>query len=302
MWLNSSSGFRKVSQPNKESEEAVPFGISDGFSQCITEAEEELAEMPPGSVYRARCLYNLSCYLFMRFQSLENTIDLDQAIHYSEDAVSIVLEDPADPDRALMMAHLSACYLLMFEQLGVQSDIEHAVERGEQAVTASDPEDSDQPARLSHLSDCYFTRFQSSREPGDLEHAIKRGAEGLEVVLEGSLDRGARLRDLSRCFHERFDLLGLPADLENAIQRGTEALAATSPDHPDRVSILSYLSASLFRRYQSVGEPIDLEQAILQDEEVIEILLTHPMLATYLCTLSERYYLRFLRFESLADL
>lgn len=289
--------------------EDARFGISEDFCQYIKEAEEELAELPPGSPYRARCLYNLSCYLFMQFQFLGNTIDLDQAIHSSENAVAIALDAPDDPDQAPIMAHLSACYLQRFEQLGVQSDIEHAVERGEQAVergeqavAASDPEDSDQPARLGHLSDCYFTWFQSSRELDYLEQAIKQGAKALAALPEENPDRGARLRELSCCFHERFGLLGVPADLEKAIQHGTEALAATSPGHPDRASMLGYLSSYLFSRYQSVGELIDLDQAITQDEEVIELLSAHPMLATYLCTLSERYHLRFLRLESLADL
>lgn len=290
------------SQADPESGEDARFGISEDLRQYIQEAEEELAELPPGSPYRARCLHNLSSFLFMRFQSLENTSDLDQAIRYSEDTISIVLEAADDPDRAPIMAHLSACYLQRFEQLGVLSDIEHAVERCEQAVAASDPEDSDHPARLGHLSDCYFTRFQSSKEPGYLEQAIKHGAKALAALPEEHPDRGARLRELSCCFHQRFGLSGVPADLEKAIQHGTEALAATSPGHPERAGMLSYLSSYLFSRYQSVGELIDLEQAITQDEEVIELLSTHPMLATYLCGLSERYHIRFVRLDSLADL
>lgn len=290
------------SPADQESVEAAGFGICDDFDQYIRKAEEELAESPAGHPDRTRRLGNLSCYLSMRFQSLGNTVDLDQAILHSEVAVAIIPGAPDDHDRATMLTNLSGYYLLRFEKLGLESDIEHAVERGEEAVAASETEDSDLPLRLSDLSDCYYTRFESLREPGDLEQAIELGTKALAAAADESFDRGARLRDLSRCLYEKFNLSADPADLENAIQRGTESLAATSPDHKDRASRLGYLSCNLFTRYQCVGEVTDLTQAIEQDEEVIEILSTHPQRVTFLYTLSERYHQRFEQLESLADL
>ncbi|KAG1828246.1 CHAT domain-containing protein [Suillus variegatus] len=167
-----------------------------------------------------------------------------------------------DSNRLVLLNNIAAGLHRSFEQRGVPSDLDEAIECDRVALLIRPP---NHPARfdsLTNLSLGLRDRFEQRGVPSDLDEAIELSRAAPLLCPPGHPDRSMFLLNLALSLEERFRQRGIPSDLDEAIEHNRAALLLRPPGHPERSSSLNNLSLSLGERFTQRNVPSDLDEAI----------------------------------------
>ncbi|KAG2120273.1 TPR-like protein [Suillus clintonianus] len=169
---------------------------------------------------------------------------------------------PGNSDRSEFLNSLANSLHDRFEQRGVQSDLDEAIELHRLALLLRPPGHSDRSTSLGNLANSLRDRFEQRGVQSDLDEAIELHRAALLLRPPGHSDRSQSLNDLSISLHDRFKQRGVPSDLDESIELDRAALLLRPPGHSDRSLSLSNLATSLRTRFEQRGLPSDLDEAI----------------------------------------
>ncbi|KAG2120264.1 TPR-like protein [Suillus clintonianus] len=175
-------------------------------------------------------------------------------------------------DRSACLYNLAISLHDRFEQRGVPSDLDEAVELFRTALVLCPTGHSHRSGSLNNLANCLVNRFEQRGIPSDLDEAIELHRAALLLRPRGHSDRSMTLNNLANSLVNRFEQRGIPSDLDEAIELHRAALLLRPPGHSARLS-LNNLASSLQIRFQQRGIPSDLDEAI---ELHRAALLLHP--------------------------
>jgi CHAT domain-containing protein/tetratricopeptide (TPR) repeat protein len=150
-------------------------------------------------------------------------------------------------------------------------NLEVALSKWEEAVTAAPPGSPEKASILGNLGNGLLARYGRSGELPDLERAIAANVDAVAATPPGSPDRPRHLENLGDGLRARYGRIGELPDLERAIAAFEEAVAATPSCSRDRPGYLNTMGLGLFARYGRSGELPDLERAIAAFEDAVAV-------------------------------
>ncbi|KAG1844299.1 CHAT domain-containing protein [Suillus tomentosus] len=172
---------------------------------------------------------------------------------------------------ALSLHNLAMAFYYKFDQQGVPSDLDKAIELHRAALHLLPPIDFNRPVLLNNLAIGLYRRFEQRGVPSDLDEAIeKTQAALLFYPLDHSYPIGL-LNNIANGLRDRFRHRGVLSDLDEAIKLGRAALLLCPPGHPDRSMSLNNLALSLREGFKQRGVPSDLDEAIKCDRVALHL-------------------------------
>ena len=174
---------------------------------------------------------------------------------------------PGHPGRPNTLSNFATALLIRYGQLGMQKDIELAIEYFNTALSVLPPDGRLMP--LMNYASALFSRFQRSGDISDLTDAIRQ----YQAVLDSSPaeNKSTAYYNLANAIFSRFKLENDQKDLELCIEYSSIALEGMGDGHPDRLLALSCLSTALIRRFESHGDAEDLQIAVKNFKSALEL-------------------------------
>jgi tetratricopeptide (TPR) repeat protein len=138
---------------------------------------------------------------------------------------------PDHPNRAIYLSDLSIALGDRFERTGQLTDLDRAIEVGEEAVAATPPNHPNRAIYLSDLSIALGDRFERTGQLTDLDRAIEVGEEAVAATPPDHPNRAGQLFNFGIALETRFDRNGRQADLgrARACYREAAGVASASP-------------------------------------------------------------------------
>ncbi|KAG1726850.1 TPR-like protein [Suillus lakei] len=149
-----------------------------------------------------------------------------------------------------------------FEQQGVLSDIDEAIELHRAALALHSPNDSDRSWSLNDLATSLRERFKQQGALSDLDEAIDLQRAAQALCSPGHSLHSILLNNIALTLRDRYQQRGMLSDLDEAIELHRAALALRPFGHSYRSSSLSHLAISLVDRFEQRGALSDLDEAI----------------------------------------
>ncbi|KAK0184754.1 CHAT domain-containing protein [Armillaria mellea] len=244
-------------------------------------------------------LTNLCAAFFRRFELLRDSGDLDQAIKFGNDAVTLANGD--GDHKSTIFSNLNCCYATRselhgniddlhsavsaaehaeahgnpnslytlaarlyqrFDQLGELDDIESAIEMGRLAFSLAAEGDILKFMALDIVASSLLERSIRLDKSDDLEESILVRKKALDLMPEGFSQRFMVLQNLCNSLQARFGWFGEPVDLDEAIDKGTDAMNATPSSSLDKLRVLITLGGGYHRHFELYGDLNDLTEAI----------------------------------------
>ncbi|KAG0704098.1 CHAT domain-containing protein [Suillus ampliporus] len=178
---------------------------------------------------------------------------------------------PDLPDRFIALTNLANGLRARFQQRGVSSDLEEAIELHRAVLELYPPGHSDRSASLSNLAISLLARFHQRGVSSDLDEAIELHRAALLLCPPDHSDRSASLSNLAISLLARFQQHGAPSDLDEAVELHRAALCLCPTGHSDRSASLSNLANGLRARFRQRGVSSDLDEAIELHRVALEL-------------------------------
>ena len=279
--------------------------LYEGLGQltAIDEAIQILAEPERLFIKSDRrlpdALLQLSIALRMRFVGTGALSDIDEAIRYGLNAISLSPSDKKLHDVPRMYKHLSGCYFHRFVRLRDPDDLEWAVSNARECVKLLPKEfDLTLPGSYVNLGSVLRHRFDATKSMNDIRESISCLEHALSLIPSNNLglDRASCFLELSTSHMSYFDNTEDPSALQKAIDFGTQAVKLTPESDyrwPGRLNNLGLI-------FQSSR---DFDQAISLTKQALDILPEgHPMRPTFQTNLASMYLDRFELSHDMVDL
>ena len=184
------------------------------------------------TVDHSTSLNNLANTLYTRFEQSGRTEDLEGAIAYHRQALT--LRPPGHPDRSYSLNNLALVLSIRFEQSGMVEDLEDAISFHRHALTLRPPGHPNRSNSLNNLAVVLSTRFQQSGRVEDLEDAISFHRQALTLRPPGHPGRSYSLDNLALVLSTRFEQSGRVEDLEESFTLHEQAANDLSSGPPLR--------------------------------------------------------------------
>jgi tetratricopeptide (TPR) repeat protein len=302
----------------------VKFGIRDYFSisthlamglTCLYEGRGQLTVIDkaikileePERLFiksdrrRPDALLQLSIALRMRFIGTGTLSDIDNAIRYCLDAISLSSSSSEKNFRGVsrMHNHLSGCYFHRFVRQRVPEDLDQAVSNARESVKLLPKKfNLALPGTYVNLGSMLRHHYDATKSMDDIRDSISCLEQALAFIPGDNLglDRASCVEELSISHMRYFDKTGDPSALQKAVKLGTQAVKLTSESDYRRPGRLNNLSL-IFKSSH------DLEQAISLAKQALAILPEgHPMRSTCQTNLGSVYLDRFELSHNTGDL
>ncbi|KAG2119451.1 CHAT domain-containing protein [Suillus clintonianus] len=169
---------------------------------------------------------------------------------------------PGHSNRSGSLNNLAISLQNRFEQWGVPSDLDEAIELNRAALLLRPPGHPNRSASLNNLASSLGNRFQQRGVPSDLDDAIELHRAALLLRPPGHSDGAVYLNNLAISLQNRFEQRGVLSDLDEAIELNRAALLLCPPGHSDGAVYLNNLAISLQNRFEQRGVLSDLDEAI----------------------------------------
>ncbi|KAG8742792.1 hypothetical protein FRC10_000902 [Ceratobasidium sp. 414] len=192
-----------------------------------------------------------------RFNHLKQTADIDLAILYHTQAVSLVSDD--DLNKPTHLGNLGNSYLRRFEHLREPLDLDKSVAYHSQAESMTPDAHPHKAGMLNNLAGSYLWRFESLGRLEDLDMTIAWYGQAASLTADGHADKPGMLASLGQSHGRRFQQLGDITDMDTAISCHLQALSLTSNGRSQKPEILESLGNLYTKRFKRLGELPDLD-------------------------------------------
>ncbi|KAG0700577.1 CHAT domain-containing protein [Suillus ampliporus] len=178
---------------------------------------------------------------------------------------------PGHPRRSTFLSSLAISLHDRFEQQGVLSDLDEAIELYRAVLELCPPGHDDRSTSLDNLAISLQNRFNQRGVLSDLDEVIDLHRAALELHPPGDSFRASSLNNLASSLRVRFEQQGVLSELDEAIELHRAALQLRPPGHSDRSISLNNLAISLRIRFKQRSILSDLDEAIELHRAVLEL-------------------------------
>ncbi|THG97356.1 hypothetical protein EW026_g4624 [Hermanssonia centrifuga] len=297
----------------------------DSTTAALIKCREGLTLLRPDHPLLPGALFIIARVLISRFKALDHTADIDDAITYLDESLTI---PPSWKDGSIRdeeqiitiiagsLSLLGDALVLRFKHSNGFEDVDAAIENYRVALMLSSPDD--RQSYLEELVKILRLRFQEHGRKEDIDEAIRWYREAVSLS-QTEPDEGDTHESQAQYLNGLGDLLALRyrnfsqiADLEEANESYETAIALLPDISERRPHYLRDLALSLYRTFKAKGQIEDLNGAIDRVREAIECLSngnlpldeddTHEYLAQHSKRLGYFLALRHKKFGLIADL
>lgn len=196
------------------------------------------------------------------------TIDLDEAIKVSGQAIDIIQND--NPDRPWWLFEVGTLYGYHHDETGAMQDLEDAIRATRQSLAIFD---ALEPEATRQLGELFCTRYLRAGERSDVELATELARAALADALTATplADLFGYRHSLAASLWRLHEETGEMGDLNIAIEAAEQTVAEAREDF-QRILASEFLAEMLFNRYQKTKTMIDLDQAIEMARKVAHIM------------------------------
>ncbi|KAB5590921.1 Aromatic di-alanine and TPR containing protein [Ceratobasidium theobromae] len=245
-------------------------------------------------------MFGLGSAYSERFELFGGIEDIDDAIKYQSQAVSLTPDGHTDMLRSLN--YLGFSHRQRFERLGEVGDVEKAIEYFSRAVSLTPDDNTDMSAHLSNLGTSYWSRFGCLGQMEDLKKAIESHSRAVAAASDDTR-MPTWLNNLSFSYQSRFEHLGEMGDLERAIEHQLRAVSLTPYGDADLPKWSNNLGHFYWSRFQHLGQVEDLQRAIEYQSRAISLTPDgHPDMPISINSLGVSHQSRFERLGQVEDI
>ncbi|KAI0082965.1 hypothetical protein BDY19DRAFT_858567, partial [Irpex rosettiformis] len=227
-----------------------------------------------------------------QYQSLGNSVDLQDAIiHYTH---AIELTPESSPDMHYKwLSNLGNALLTRYESSGNSVDLQDAIIHYTHVIELT-PESPYMQRWLENLGNALRMRYESSGNSVDLQDAIIHYTHAIELTPKGSPGMPSRLNNLGNALRMQYESSGNSVDLQDTIMHFTHAIELTPEGNPDMPKYLHSLSLVLGLQYRDNNhDPKILQRAITSISQAIYFASSgHPNQVHYFYHLGDLICLR----------
>jgi tetratricopeptide (TPR) repeat protein len=234
--------------------------------EAAAAAREAIRVSPSGHEIHGTALAHLGVALANRFRLGGDRTDLAAAIAAGREAVGD--QYGTLPARPRFLADLANTLRTSAEYEGRLADLDEAVARADEALTAASPDEA--LVIQTNLCGVLQLRFEWTGTSGDIDRAVELGRAMDEATRPGDPQLAGRLYNLSGALQLRGGSYGRPADIVRAVEVARRAVtAAAAVNQPVRVMCLGNLSAAL-RVMLSVEDAFNRRDPVQRDQDLGE--------------------------------
>ncbi|EWC48082.1 hypothetical protein DRE_02661 [Drechslerella stenobrocha 248] len=269
--------FRRISHLSNDLDAAIK-AFDDAAAIDTAIPDPERLELPSG----------LADALSDKFQMTKSGEDLERlaATHLDSSIQAydstILLSHGEDIGREVPLSSLGFARFARYETLGLQEDLEKAIDALESASRTAANDNPLQHGILGTLCIAQRLRFRltGSSDISSLYKAIETNKKLLELLGSSTgaepndskvETRQTALNNLGACLQLQFESEGLPGALDEAISSQREAVDLSPTPSPSRSISLAGLAESYTRRYYILGRIEDISAAVELGREAVAI-------------------------------
>jgi len=204
----------------------------EDINHAISTLYDAADQMPVDHPRRYACLSNLGNSLLARFELLQESADIDNAV------------SEGHADRAGCHSNLGMALAKRFEYRGYLEDINNAILSFEEACNITPSDDIWRPRRQMNFGSSLITRFEHQCTKVDIDCAILSFDQAAKSLPEG-FDQVVCSDILGTSFMKRYEQFGELGDIDHAIQILRKVIGLAPMGHPSRSKYLSSLGHSL---------------------------------------------------------
>ncbi|EQB55105.1 hypothetical protein CGLO_04989 [Colletotrichum gloeosporioides Cg-14] len=225
----------------------------------ISHSRDALENTPTGPD-RELFLQHLAQGLEVRFLLVGAVADLEKAIGFTKELISILGED--NPRNVRRLNVLGSMYGLKFGRTQALEDIESGIRVGRLMVKLTPYNDKYLADRLLNLATNLNHRARLTKDARDLDEAISLGQEALVISPTDHENRCAQLNNVGNLLGERFLITDNLADLDQCIEYLSDCIEAAPAVDQARLSTWRLnLGARLDLRFSKTSQEADRDQA-----------------------------------------
>lgn len=209
------------------------------------------------------------------------------------------------PHRALHLTALANVLRIAWREGGPQADLDTAIDRFEEALSAAPEEPAHRAMYLYNLGDALGARFQRTGAMEDVDRAVALLEEAERGTPEDGPYRALVLTGSGSALRARYGRAGALPDLDGAVARYREAVSMPSafPEDPaGLVTTLCDLGNVLRLRFERTGAMEDADAAVEAGRRAVATMPEgHPGRAVTLSGLGAALRARYVRTGLAAD-
>jgi len=224
-------------------------------------------EMPQGDPDRVAGMDALIYYFCMKYEYDDQASGLDEVTAIIQAEMDRI--KPGEPPPRLH--NLTLLRMRRYENSGIMSDLNEAIDGYEEALDAVDDEDELRPALLSNSGYCLCMRYERRGESDILEEAIKRCRTAVDATHQDNPQRIRRMTNLAICLAQKYVRTERLRDLRPAIELGRSIIKAMPEEYPDRFKALNNLGVWIGWSYMQTMDPLELDECITRIREAAEL-------------------------------
>jgi tetratricopeptide (TPR) repeat protein len=214
---------------------------------------------------------NLGSTLVTRYKRSGDIEDLEEGIRLVQEARMANIQKGDTGAEMINLNDLAFSLVMRYERTAELSDLDLALEWGQQSVNGCTEDMVTKSRRLNNLSIGWGRRYERTTELRDLENAIERSMQSVNLCPPGDIFRPIHLNSLGIWLGWRFERTNDMTDLDEAIVWTTQAVDEINQDHPARNEFLSNLGSFLGTKYKLSKNIAFLDKAIERGEESLRV-------------------------------
>lgn len=238
------------------------------LEDALEDARKSLALSSSRNAMRSIVLGKLSEVLSQSAEYHMRIEEMDEAIEYANEAISITMDLPAR--QASAYNTLGKCLDTKFTLFGDEDSLHASLKVKRDTLDLLPPGHNDRPTRVHALAIALRRFFEQSGDAADLDESIKLEREAFAILdAKKDPDRSMAMDGLSHSLSMRARLTGNSHDVEEAVEASKAAVAAALPGSTQRSSYLNSLANRLSSRYSLHNNRQDLDEAIEAVNEAV---------------------------------
>lgn len=253
-------------------------------------SSEALSIATDNDIHRATVLQHAAIISRARYDSTGTLKDLDEAISWLTQAVSLL--DNSREEKCLCLLDLGSALHHRSQRLYSLDDLDNGVAFFQEALALTPRASANRFMGLTNLSVCLQDRYKLLARPDDLNEAISLSQSAVDLAPDGHTS--LPLCSLGSALQMRYQEQGDQADLARATCLLRKALATLACDDKRRLICMGTLARALNIHFELSGNVKVLDEAISTTRGALLLLpKDHPQRSEFLTNLGHMLSKRF---------
>jgi tetratricopeptide (TPR) repeat protein len=248
-----------------------------------------------------KCLTGLAQAYYYRFEADKKQSDIDEAVHYAKEALSI-LKPETDRLRYLVLANVATYLAARYRWTNEQHDLESSLDHARQALRVALEGHVNRLECLQKVATALIDRYLHFSHLKDLKEAMRLEEELLGAAEHSDAIKSGYRSDYGTCFWLLFQGTLYKTHLKSAIDQTQLALTHASDNNADRYVYMKNLAVYCAEAFERGRVSTDLSIALEHAKNACGVKLPADMQTSVWASLASIYALKFEESGNVCDI